>query len=251
MTGEHHDWEALRAKFPPELITKVDKGFGPVDTLNHAVVTDRLQKTDPFWKMEITRWTEANLTPEQYKEGNKTKLRWHPDPNGLPHVLAVYGWMEVFGVRRYEVGEVENISSYGDEAKKAISDFIKRAAMRFGVGLDLWTKEDLDGTTAAGDEGAAQNRHKDVGPSTGSEEVGDRQGTAAIGEGATGSEDTSTSFAHFIGGKEANALQKALGGPEKTLTLARETYGEQIEQLTDLTFAQARDLVASKGKVSA
>jgi hypothetical protein len=52
--------------------------------------------------------------------------------------------MEVAGIRRYEVGEVERPSTYGDEAKKAVSDFIKRAAMRFGVALDLWAKEELE-----------------------------------------------------------------------------------------------------------
>lgn len=117
--------QQLRAPFPPNLITKVDKGFGKVDTLNHAVVTDRLNQAAPDWTYDLTRFVEV--------EGK----------DGMLHLLAVYGWMEIGGVRRYEVGEVERPSSYGDECKKAISDFIKRAAMRFGVGLDLWSKEDL------------------------------------------------------------------------------------------------------------
>jgi hypothetical protein len=44
--------------------------------------------------------------------------------------------MTVGGIDRVEYGDGEN-------PKEAISNFIRRAAMRFGVALDLWTKEDL------------------------------------------------------------------------------------------------------------
>lgn len=133
VTNEHHyqarptdvDWAALRKPFEKNVITKVNKGFGMVDTINHAVVTDRLLKVAPTFTYGIDRFIEAT------------------GKDGQPHLLAVWGWMQIGGIRRYEVGEVERPSTYGDELKKAASDFLKRAAMRFGVGLDLWSKEDL------------------------------------------------------------------------------------------------------------
>jgi hypothetical protein len=120
------DWDALRARFASEQISQVDQGFGPIDTINHAHVTNRLNIAAPGWTYEITRFIEVD------------------GKDGFPHLLAVYGWMQVGGIRRFEVGEVEHPATYGDELKKALSDFIKRAAMRFGVGLDLWAKEDLE-----------------------------------------------------------------------------------------------------------
>lgn len=115
----------LREPFPANLITKLDKGFGKIDTLNHAVVTDRLNEAAPGWTT-----SEPQVITIQ-------------GGDGLPHVVAVVASMTIGGVTRWEVGEVERPTTYGDELKKAMSDFIKRAAMRFGVGIDLWSKEDL------------------------------------------------------------------------------------------------------------
>jgi hypothetical protein len=120
------DWVALRKPFDPKQVTQVDKGFGKIDTVNHAHVTNRLNHAAPGWTHGFSRWIEA------------------PGKDGMTHLLAVIGWMEIDGIRHEEVGEVERPSTYGDEAKKAVSDFIKRAAMRFGVAIDLWAKEELE-----------------------------------------------------------------------------------------------------------
>jgi len=117
--------EELRAPIPAALITKVNKGYGDIDTMNHAVATDRLNRAAPGWTYEISRFIEV--------EGK----------DGQPHLLAIYGSMTIGTVTRWEVGEVERPSTYGDEMKKALSDFIKRGAMRFGVGIELWSKSDM------------------------------------------------------------------------------------------------------------
>ena len=134
------DWADLRAPFPDSLLSKVDKGFGPIDTINHAVVTDRLLKVAPDFTYAIERFVDV--------EGK----------DGMPHLLAVWGWMRIGEVTRWEAGEVERPSTYGDELKKATSDFIKRAAMRFGVGLDLWSKEDLQSAGVPPESGRAETR---------------------------------------------------------------------------------------------
>jgi hypothetical protein len=130
--------EQLRAKFPPETIGKLPKPYKKdsakgncqecggyhglpamhLDYVGHAAVTDRLLQVDPEWTWE--------------------PLAQHED--GVPAVdRAGNLWIRltVGGVTRIGVGD-------GANAKECISDAIRNAAMRFGVALDLWAKEDLD-----------------------------------------------------------------------------------------------------------
>ena len=108
---------ALRRPFPPESVGKLPKGGQMLDFVGHAAVTDRLLAVDPEWT-------------------------WEPfalDANGLPSVTAsgnLWIRLTVCGVTRIGVGD-------GKNAKECIGDAIRNAAMRFGVGLDLWAKENL------------------------------------------------------------------------------------------------------------
>ena len=135
MTEE--DAAKLRAEFPPERIGKLPKptrkdntkgncrecggyhGLPAVhlDYVGHAATTDRLLSVDPAWT-------------------------WKPmatDEQGFP-VLDKSGglWIEltVCGVTRPGYGD-------GSSTKEIIGDAIRNAAMRFGVALDLWAKEDI------------------------------------------------------------------------------------------------------------
>jgi len=136
--------DELRRPFRPEQIGKLPKPYKKdapkgkcrdcggyhglpavhLDFVGHAAVTDRLNKVEPGWSYEIT--------PVEYQ-----------GKDGRPHVAGVRGVMRLGDVARPEAGDVDAETSYGDELKKAISDFIRRGAMRFGVALDLWSKEDL------------------------------------------------------------------------------------------------------------
>jgi hypothetical protein len=89
-----------------------------LDFVGHAAVTDRLLTVDPEWT-------------------------WEPmgvDPQGLP-VLDRDGnlWIRltVCGVTRVGVGD-------GPSMKEKIGDAVRNAAMRFGVALALWTKDELE-----------------------------------------------------------------------------------------------------------
>jgi len=122
---------ALREPFPPEQILTLpavrkngELKRPALDYVSHAAVTQRLNDAAPDWTYDV-KAVEAK------------------DDNGWPHVVAVFGTMTIGGVSRQEVGAVDSPSSYGQELKEAISDFVRRAAMRFGVALDLWSKEDL------------------------------------------------------------------------------------------------------------
>jgi hypothetical protein len=122
MTASNH--EELRRPFPKEFISKLpaSRGRPALDYVNHAVVTDRLLKYAGDWHLTVLE-----------------RFEW----NGKCYVRVA---LTIDHVTREEYGE-------DVDPKTAISDALKRAAMRFGVGLDLWSKEDLgvEGQTDAKD----------------------------------------------------------------------------------------------------
>lgn len=94
-----------------------------LDYAGHAAVTDRLLAVDPGWTWEPV-----------------------PDPagRGLPMPESGRGlWLllTVAGVTRYGFGDAEGKTG-ANAVKEMIGDALRNAAMRFGVGLDLWRKED-------------------------------------------------------------------------------------------------------------
>jgi hypothetical protein len=89
-----------------------------LDYVGHAAVTDRLLTVDPHWT-------------------------WEPmavDEQGFP-ALDQWGnlWIRltVAGVTRIGVGD-------GSSMKERIGDALRNAAMRFGVALSLWTRDELE-----------------------------------------------------------------------------------------------------------
>lgn len=107
----------LRKPFPPNAIGKLPKGGVQLDYVGHAATTDRLLSVDPEWTWEPVAF----------------------DEQGLPAIQGRNLWIRltVCGVTRYGVGD-------GASLKEAIGDAIRNAAMRFGVALDLWSKEELE-----------------------------------------------------------------------------------------------------------
>jgi hypothetical protein len=91
--------------------------------VGHAVATARLLSVDPGWY-----WEPMALTPD-----------------GLP-LFDSYGglWIRltVCGVSRLGYGDAGGKTGV-NAVKEAIGDGIRNAAMRFGVALDLWAKQDL------------------------------------------------------------------------------------------------------------
>jgi hypothetical protein len=88
-----------------------------LDYVGHAGVTDRLLQIDPNWRWDPVA-TDPNTNAPLKSDG------------GLWITLTVCG------TTRYGWGD-------GKNTKEMIGDAIRNAAMRFGVALDLWAKEDL------------------------------------------------------------------------------------------------------------
>lgn len=108
---------ALRKPFPAESVGKLPKGGVMLDYVGHAAVTDRLLTVDPDWTWEPFAVGPDGL-PMPDREGN------------------LWIRLTVCGVTRIGVGD-------GKNAKERIGDALRNAAMRFGVALDLWAKENL------------------------------------------------------------------------------------------------------------
>lgn len=88
-----------------------------LDYVGHAATTDRLLKVDPGWTWEPLA-VGADGLPAVDKEGN------------------LWIRLTIGGVTRLGVGD-------GKSMKERIGDALRNAAMRYGVALDLWAKEDL------------------------------------------------------------------------------------------------------------
>lgn len=116
--------KALREPFPREQIGRLPatQKRPELDFVGHAAVTDRLNTVAPDWSYTIDEAKRARSV----------------DENGIERDGAYWirGTMTIGGVSRPEYGD-------GADPKEAIGNFIRRAAMRFGVAIDLWSREDL------------------------------------------------------------------------------------------------------------
>lgn len=121
MNKEQH--EKLRAEFPKEAIGKLPRGNTMLQYVGHAATTDRLLSVDPEWTWEPVAFNEAGLP-------------------AFDELSGLWIRMTVCGVTRYGYGSA-NGKKGPDAIKECIGDAIRNAAMRFGVALDLWAKEDL------------------------------------------------------------------------------------------------------------
>ncbi len=132
---EKTGWQRLREPFPPDAIGQLprkNRATGTtvlLDYVGHADVTDRLLAVDPEWT-----WEPLALDAE----GLPALRR---DEQGRP--VALWIRLTVLGVTRLGVGTVE--SGAFDPEKQLIGDALRNAAMRFGVGLDLWRKGEREG----------------------------------------------------------------------------------------------------------
>lgn len=118
-------WSELRKPFPTEVIGKLPRGNVTLDFVGHAAVTDRLNNV---------------VGPDNWN--------WEPlayDDYGLPRLDSKGNlWIKltVAGVTRLGYGDGSS------SVKELIGDALRNAAMRFGIALDLWTKDELESTLA-------------------------------------------------------------------------------------------------------
>lgn len=128
MTTIQEQRTLLTQPFPAEYIQTVPKAGRNLQYVSHGRVTERLNDVDPEWTWEPLGYKDDG-TPAITKSGRFVNL-----------------WIKltVLGVTRIGVGTVEldnNGNSSHDISKELISDALRNAAMRFGVGLHLWLND--------------------------------------------------------------------------------------------------------------
>jgi len=126
-----------------------------LDYVGHAAATDRLLTADPAWNWRPAhRDVDPALLAKAIETGNPEIVRLVLD-NAPPKLDANGGlWIEmtVGGVTRLGYGDATGKRG-ANAVKELIGDAIRNAGMRFGVALDLWSKEDL---AEKPDDGPAQ-----------------------------------------------------------------------------------------------
>lgn len=199
MTMSEEKAAALRKPFPPEAIGKLPKGGVMLDYAGHAVVTDRLLQVDPAWSWEPMATDERGL-PIADSKGN------------------LWIRLTICGVTRIGVGD-------GPTAKVVIGDAIRNAAMRFGVALDLWSKEELE-------QGTGSSRRKATGISA-AEAAEDAK--AATGEMATPPPET---------------RRMSRGGPPPAATKRESQERKMFALLREAGHTDRNDMLAYIGTVT-
>lgn len=176
--------EILREPFPPELVGKLPKvtcsncahssskvcpahnkrtcdtcgnhlttAHIHLDYVGHAVVTDRLLKADERWNWAPRHHdVDKDVLLAAIATGDPAIVQLVIE-NAPPKFDAHNGlWIDltIDGVTRIGYGNAPGKTG-SDAVKEIIGDGLRNAAMRFGVALDKWSKEDLDSHT--GDDG--------------------------------------------------------------------------------------------------
>jgi len=129
----------------PKIVGKLPKGGATLDFVGHADVTKMLIEIDENWTWEPVAFDEQGLPAYRVE-------------NGMAHMA---GWMTIHGIRRLGIGSVQH--NKADLIKELCSDFIRNAAMRFGICLALWTKQEWDDVSAPKPAPAPAPAQKKVG----------------------------------------------------------------------------------------
>lgn len=109
----------------PKIVGKLPKGGTSLDFVGHADITRILLEIDPTWRWVPIAWD--NGRPSIHVE------------NGI---ATMWGELTVLGQARLGVGSVRADKQELD--KELVGDFLRNAAMRFGICLSLWTKQEWD-----------------------------------------------------------------------------------------------------------
>lgn len=131
-----NDWAVPDKK----IVGKLEKGGAQLDFVGHADVTRILIEVDPEWTWEPCDWIEGRPAIHIHK----ATIR-RGGSNIEQEIATMWGRLTIHGVTRVAVGSCEVIKP--DLDKELVSDFLRNAAMRFGICLSLWTKQEWEDLT--------------------------------------------------------------------------------------------------------
>jgi len=114
----------------PKIVGKLPRGNIQLDYVGHAEITKILIEIDPLWDWRPLKIDDDGLPAYRVE-------------NGMAHMA---GELTLLGHTRLAVGSAPHNKQ--DLLKELVSDFIRNAAMRFGVALSLWSKEEWSDSPA-------------------------------------------------------------------------------------------------------
>lgn len=117
----------------PKIVGKLPKGGASLDFVGHADITRILIEIDPHWRLVPIAWENGR-----------------PAVNIVNDMATMWFEMTLLGQARLAIGTAKATSP--DLDKVLYGDALRNGAMRFGIGLSLWTKQewnDLDHYTQA------------------------------------------------------------------------------------------------------
>lgn len=139
---------------PSEISMKPTSKGQSLAYVGHAEITRILGEIDEAWTWEPAGW-----------DNGRPAIHLHPyeiprrDSDPIKGTTAtMWGHLTLSGVKRLAVGSVE--SSKQELDKELVSDFLRNAAMRFGICLALWMK-DYDSTVTPVDEVSARRAERE------------------------------------------------------------------------------------------
>lgn len=186
-----------------------------LDYVGHAATTDRLLQVDPEWT-----WEPLALAPDGLPATDRAGNLWIR--------------LTIAGVTRLGVGD-------GKSAKECIGDAIRNAAMRFGVALDLWAKEDLHVT------------RQETPPTAPAGPTNERTAPPATGEGETApvreaQEPPEVPSPAAVTRAQLRMLHTSLSNlavedREERLALVGRMVGRRLESSNDLTKQEASRVI--------
>ena len=132
----------LYGKPDPETISRLKKPGGVVlHYVGHAEITRVLLEVDPGWT-----WEPLEIVAGRPAIHFHTGIVKRRDTEHEVTMATMWGRLTLDGVTRVAVGSVE--AHKPDLDKELVSDFLRNAAMRFGIALTLWMKDDTPVVTS-------------------------------------------------------------------------------------------------------
>lgn len=151
----------LATKFPDKLVKKAPQGkYGSY--VEHGTITQALLATCGPFSQTVSQVIRGYVPQAERKDRKTGEIKVLPElPDAIVGVvLALSLVIDGREVVVEEVGDVDDPHNWthdGARLKDAISDAIKRCAMRLGLGLHLWCQEDyfLDASLTRKSEAAS------------------------------------------------------------------------------------------------
>lgn len=125
----------------PSIVGKLRKSGIDLDYVGHAEITRILIEIDPMWSWEPAAFIDG-VPAIHFHDALVPRKGQDPMP---VRMASMWGTLHLLGASRVAVGSCE--AHKPDLHKELVSDFLRNAAMRFGIALSLWSKQEWEETT--------------------------------------------------------------------------------------------------------